>query len=434
MQYDKAFDHRLPNCRKTVQLELDNAAKIFSSTVSRKQRHIYKLSMKLKEPVDRKVLQSALNATVPRFPSIAARLRRGMFWYWLESVDQAPSVQPESPLQMHGMSKAELKQCCFRVLYGEYTVTVVFFHGICDGGGAMIFFKTLMAEYLEKKYQIQIPCVDGILNRKESPQLREIEDCYSKYAGPRAAKRSFTRAYRLSGTVEKDGSLHVIQMTLDITHILACAKAHDLSLTEFLAASMTMAILELQSERGNGRPVRPVLLAIPVNLRNIFVCSTLRNFSLSVTVGLDAHQGQWSFEQAGKRIHDQMTTLVTKTEMAACVAANVKIEHVTTFKWLPLFIKNLLLKGAYSFFGADSCCLSLSNMGKIIFPKEMSAFITDVSCCMDANPRSTNSSAVLSYGDKLYINFARSIRETELEQRFAAILASKGLKLCLEDQ
>ena len=40
--------------------------------------------------VDLDVLQSALNITVKRFPSIAARLRKGAFWYYLEE-----STSPE---------------------------------------------------------------------------------------------------------------------------------------------------------------------------------------------------------------------------------------------------------------------------------------------------------------------------------------------------
>ena len=40
------------------------------------------------------MLRTALDVTVRRFPSIAVRLRRGVFWYYLEQIPQAPEIQP----------------------------------------------------------------------------------------------------------------------------------------------------------------------------------------------------------------------------------------------------------------------------------------------------------------------------------------------------
>ena len=55
-------------------------------------RIIFRLSATLTEPVDTDVLRTALDVTVRRFPSIAVRLRRGVFWYYLEQIPQAPEI------------------------------------------------------------------------------------------------------------------------------------------------------------------------------------------------------------------------------------------------------------------------------------------------------------------------------------------------------
>ncbi len=185
-----------------------------------------------------------MHSTIHRFPSIAACLRRGVFWYWLESVEAAPSVDAESPYKMRG-SKTEFKKCCFRILYGGQGISAEFFHGICDGGGAMVFFKTLLAEYLEEKYPVRIPCVKGVLNRQESPRMEEIEDCYPKYAGSVGASRSFARSYRIPGTVEEDGKLHILHISMDVDNVRTHAKAYGLSLTEFLAAALAVSLMDL---------------------------------------------------------------------------------------------------------------------------------------------------------------------------------------------
>ena len=414
---------------RPLQFELDNAAKIFPSTIGKNQHHIYRMSMTLCEKVDKEVLQSALEVTIHRFPSIAARLRRGIFWYWLESVEHAPVVQPENEFLMKGMTERDLSKYCFRVIYGENTIIVEFFHAICDGSGAMVFLKSLIAEYLEQKYNKNIPCGVGVLNRMESPKLSEIEDCYSKYAGPKAAERTLSKAYRLAGTVEKDGMLHISQIKLDVDQARICAKKHGLTLTELFASALISSITDIQKNKLDKFRNKPILIAVSINLRKFFACLTLRNFSLSATVGIDPQQGKWSFDEIGKRVHHQLATLVTKKEMEAATAANVQIERVAAFRWMPLFLKNAMMKGAYSVCGINSCCLSLSNLGAIDLPDEMKPYVTDISCCMDANRRSTNSCAVLSYNGTLYINFCRSIKETRLEQGFCNVLKSLGLDI-----
>ena len=74
--------------KKLRWMRLDNAAKIYPAARRNNWSNVYRLSFTLKEEVDPAVLQRALDVTVKRFPSIAARLRRGLFWYYLEQVSE----------------------------------------------------------------------------------------------------------------------------------------------------------------------------------------------------------------------------------------------------------------------------------------------------------------------------------------------------------
>ena len=102
--------------KKLRWVRLDNAAKIYPAARRRNWSNVYRQSVTLKEDVDREVLQSALAVTVKRFPSIAARLRKGMFWYYLQQVETAPEIREEYSYPLVYMSNQEMQKCAFRVI------------------------------------------------------------------------------------------------------------------------------------------------------------------------------------------------------------------------------------------------------------------------------------------------------------------------------
>ena len=129
-------------------MPLDNAAKIYPAARSRKWSNVFRVSASLKEPIDRAVMQSSLDVTVRRFPGLATRLRRGLFWYYLQQLASAPKIREEHSYPLARMSAAETRRSALRVIVYENRVAVEFFHSLTDGNGAMVFLKTLLAEYL----------------------------------------------------------------------------------------------------------------------------------------------------------------------------------------------------------------------------------------------------------------------------------------------
>ena len=76
-------------------VRLDNAAKIYPASRNSEWSSIYRISVTLKEDIDVPLLKSALEVTIKRFPTIAARLRRGLFWYYLQQIPSAPELSRE---------------------------------------------------------------------------------------------------------------------------------------------------------------------------------------------------------------------------------------------------------------------------------------------------------------------------------------------------
>jgi len=66
--------------------KLDNASKIFPATCSYKEPKVFRIACELFEPVDRDILQKALDVTIEKFPYINRYLGVGFFGFTLKPV------------------------------------------------------------------------------------------------------------------------------------------------------------------------------------------------------------------------------------------------------------------------------------------------------------------------------------------------------------
>ena len=228
---------------------LDNAAKMYPASKRRNWISIFRVSVSFTEEIDRDILKDAITGTIPRFPSIAARLRRGMFWYYLEECKTAPPIHDEGPYPFLEISYEEMKNCCFRVVVYENRLALEFFHVVTDGNGAMIFLKTIAANYISLKYGILVPAQEGVLDITEPVKESEIEDSFVRFKGKVANKVKGPNAFHVSGTKETDDYATVTRGVVAVEDILAVAKKYNVSLTVFLAAVMIEALMEIQNEK-----------------------------------------------------------------------------------------------------------------------------------------------------------------------------------------
>ena len=97
-EINRFMTQNLSPARSLRWMRLDNAAKIYPAAKRRNWNNFFRISATLTESIDRAVLAAALDVTVRRFPSIAVRLRRGVFWYYLEEIPHTPPIQDEKEL------------------------------------------------------------------------------------------------------------------------------------------------------------------------------------------------------------------------------------------------------------------------------------------------------------------------------------------------
>ena len=430
---NRFMDKVLSPARSLRWMKLDNAAKIYPAAKRRNWNNFFRISATLTEPVDVAVLRSALDVTARRFPSIAVRLRRGMFWYYLEQIPHSPAIQEEKSCPLAHVPFHEVRQCAFRVLVYHNRFAVEFFHALTDGTGGLTFFKTLLAEYLSQKYGLTIPAGDGVLGRLEEPDAEELEDSFLRYAGNVKASRKEATAWHLTGTPEKDGFKDLVTLMIPAPVLKECAKAHGVTVTELLCAAMMQAICQLQAEKVPQRRLRkPVKVLLPVNLRNLFPSKTLRNFASYITPEVDPRMGDYTFDEICAAVHHRMGLENNPQTMRAKFAANVASEQSPLLRVMPLFIKNLAMKAVFDTVGECKSCLCLSNLGVVRLPEVMAPYVARMDFIIGVQAKAPHNCGVLTWNDTVYINCIRSIREPELELHFYRVLHQLGLPVKVE--
>ena len=429
--FDKISDFikkHISRTKKLRWLALDNAAKIFPASMSRNWTNLFRLSATLGEEVDVATLKIALDVTVRRFPSIAVRVRRGLFWYYLEELPHAPEILEEKPYPLSRMPFDDISKCAFRVIAYEKRIAVEFFHALTDGNGGLVFLKTLVSEYLYQKHGVKVPFGNGVLDRLEKPNDHELEDSFLKYAGKTPASRSDTNAFRIQGKREVDGFRTNTSFIIDADTVKNEAKKRGVTVTAYLTAVLMCAAVRVQEKRVlNKKRYQPIKVCVPVNLRKIFPSRTLRNFVLYATPGIDPRLGEYGFDEICEIVQHQMKLQITDKNMAAMIATNVNSEKPLAMKLVPLFIKDVVMKMIFNAVGERKSCFSFSNLGAVNLPEEFERYVDRLDFVLGSQSSAPYNTSAITYKGKLVLNIIRNIAEPVLEYEIYHVLRELGI-------
>ena len=412
---------------------LDNAALIFPAIIRKNWNNVFRVSATLKEPVDPGALDRAIAELKPRFPTYFVRLRAGFFWYYLETIAEAPKAQQDYAYPLTHMTRRELKTCCVRFLYYENRIAVEVFHSVTDGTGGLVLLQNLVARYLSLKYGTEIPPEGNIVDPAASPKAEETRDCFLSCGAKKAISRAEDTAYRLRGTPETDRFRHIITGILPADILLEKAHGQGVTVTAYLAAVLAEAVAERQKAAGRtGKRARPVKITIPVNLRRTFGMNTLRNFTLAVNIGFDPRLGEYTHGQICALMGHLLAAETIPQRMAGRVAKNVDLQNILALRLIPLPVKRICMRTVYALSGENKGCLNLSNMGVVKVPEAMAPMVERFEFIIGVQYTYPNNCSVVTYGGKTYISMIRGIRETELERVFFSRLVELGVPVEVE--
>ena len=211
------------------------------------------------------------------------------------------------------------------------------------------------------------------------------------------------------------------------------AHQYKTTVTVLMSAVMMQALLNLQNEKNpSTAQQKRIKLLIPVNLRNLFPSKTMRNFARYVTPEIDPRLGEYTLSEICRVIEHKIGAEYTAKHMSTVIAKNVNDEKNLLLRLVPLPIKNAVMRAVFDSVGEKKSCLTLSNLGRIRVPDVMAEYIERFDFLLGSQATAPYNCGMLSYGDTLYINFIRDIKDAELERHFFEIIREMGLSVTVE--
>lgn len=418
--------------KKDVWYKLDLSAIVYPTLQRRDFSSVYRLSVVLKEEIDPRLLQQALDLTLPRFPTYKVAIRKGVFWRYLEPNNRpGPFVQPDIQNPCMPMHFRSNNRYLIRVYYFHNRISLEAHHSLGDGTGGMCLLQTLTATYLGLLGHRITPS-GFVLDINSRPDPEELEDAYMRYANAKVCPpRPAEKTYRIRGTKEPFYTLNIVDGIMSVSEVMAVAKKYGASITEYLNAVLLYALLQKQAQEFHLR-LYPVRIAMPVNLRRFFPSKTLRNFITMVYPSIDPRLGEYTFEEIITQVHHYMRYYINEKFLRGDITTNAATQRNPVIRLVPLFIKDFVVRTFYSRVQDKNSSAGLTNMGALKVPPEMKPFIDRFDIYMGQPFSSRTNCAIISYEDTLTINFASSICETDVERFFFRKLVQDGIHVTIE--
>ncbi len=410
---------------------LDNAGILFPGQNTSTWSNIFRVSIELTQEIEPEILAIALKNILPRFPGFDVRMRKGLFWYYLEkNPEENPEVKKDILNPCYRIKFKEDQRYLFRVYYLGKKISVDVFHAISDGYGATNFLSTLTAEYLKLKGE-KINCGGFVKNINESVPETELQDAFHKYAKS-TANHPITdkKVYHPKGTPVPKHFVNVTSGIMSAEKIKSLAKEKKVTVTEFFAA-MLMDI-HCQKQLRESRVQKEVSVQIPINLRNIYPSDTLRNFSVVLNVKVDPRLGEYTFDELLQQVSLQLRLEKDEKKLNAMISKHVKLEKMAVLKYLPLPVKNIAL-GVATLVGAEKTTSAyLSNLGPLTLPGEMEEHIEKFMFTPGPGIHTAARCGIATFKDKLVFTFANNLQESDIEREFFTRLVKMGVHVKIE--
>lgn len=397
--------------------KLDNAGKIFPPTSDKNDPKVFRFACELYEDVDKLVLQNALDKTLEEFPMFLSSLKKGLFWYYLETSSVVPKVLEEENYICDKMDKDLL----FRVTFYKKRINLEVYHALTDGTGAICFLKTLVANYLVKKHGIkeQVHIDTSSIYEKE---MDSFEKYYSKVKGTKLPKNP--KAYILKGRLYPEYRLKVIEGVVPTKEVIKLAKSYNTTVTVYLTSILIKSIGMTMTRKEKRKPV---IVTIPVNLRKYFKSDTARNFFNTITVQYKFNNDNDNLDNIIKEVSAQFSAKLTKENLDKQMNSLAVLENIFILRLVPVFIKDLVLKYFYKKSRKEQT-IALSNVGIVDLPDEIKDYVKlfDVFASTDCTQI-----CMCSYLDNMTLSFTSHFISPEIQKNFFTELSNNNVDVVI---
>ncbi len=410
--------------------KLDYSSDIYPMSETQTTMSIFRLSVEMRNYVDGENLCTALNDIMPRFPTFSVVLRRGFFRYYFEYNDSEPQVFPDDGVLMRNIDLQRNKHFLFRVQYYKKRISIDFFHGLCDGTGAVEFLKALIYRYLDECGE-ELPEPSGIKIVSEPVPKEELEDSISKYYegfdmfGGVVGKMAGKNCFGIKAKRFKSLGYGTIQGFINTNKLKALAHKKGVTITALIAG---IALYSISKTYVKDTDNVDLVAMIPINLRKMFPSQTVRNFTTLTKCYVNTGVTKLDLDEYIKICaRDIKEGTSNKDELLEKISVSALMATNKVLKYTPLFIKEFGTKIGKLGTKKTKQTLIISNVGILDFPDGMEQFVKRFAMHINPSKKVPVNIGVISYRDTTTICFTRNIINTELEREFFTTLVNEGV-------
>lgn len=407
--------------------KIDNVGIMYASITTYKNPNTYRISVKLKEKISEAELKEAVIKTLEIIPAFNVKLKRGLFWYYLEKNNLEPVVEQDNTYPCVRIDTYKNNNFLFKITYFEKRINIDVSHILSDGTGAINFLETLIKNYLTIKKEIngQKETFAEMLSKNEMSS-----DSFKRYCEfiEKKDDKKLEFAYKLKGIRLYENELNVIIGTVSVEELKKKAKEYNVNITSFILAIYVYSIYNENYKYH--RQNKPITICIPVNLRNYFESTSMNNFFIPVNIKVDFYKKIYTFEELIKIVDEEVKKEIEKENLARKFKSTVAYEVNLFARAVPLFIKNFIIKIGF-LIGDSVVSATLSNLGNIKVSEEIRPYIDKYDVMIYCNNSQPMKIALVSFEDKMSLAFSSCLTDVEIQKSFFTFLTKLGINVTI---
>ena len=404
--------------------KLDNAAKIIPSSAKGADTRVFRICCELKEEVKPEILQRAHDEIIDDFPMFRCVLKKGFFWYYLEDSVFRLEVTPDhlpacAPIYYPGRVNL-----LYRVSYFNNRINLEMFHVLADGTGGFIFLKRLTARYLELAHNVKTEKYEG----ETSSVTEKGDDAFDQYYMrqklgkqlKQLGKISVGKAHQIKGERDENLLPHLIEGTVSAGKIIALAKENSTTVGVYTTALYIKAVIGSMSLM---EKAKPVVVSVPVNLRQFFDSDTTRNFFGVINIVYYPKEYDGNLSSIIDSVKMQYEEQLKPDSVERIMNTYASFERHIAIKMVPIWIKDIVI----DFFNRRSksgVTTTLSNLGRIDMPESIAPYIDRFSAFMAAPSQQV---CISSFGDRMVFGEVSPYKTHDVMCNFFRELVSLGV-------
>ncbi len=402
--------------------KLDNAAIIVPCSAHGFDTRVFRLVCELTEQVQPELLQQALDETIDEFPHFNCALRKGLFWYYLDGLDETATVKEDNEPPLAPLYHPGMKNLLYRVTYHATRINLEMFHVLADGTGAFAFFRKMLTRYLALAHSVEVTDAASDISSSTEKTTDAFAQYYQKMKSSQLKEITTTKAYQLRGEMDDNQRNHLVEGIISARAFVDKAHEYHTTVGVLLTSIYIAAVIDGMTVQARKHPV---VVSVPVNLRQFFPSDTARNFFGVINIAYDAKDYDGSLESIIEKVRQSFGDQLTPEKVAATMNSYTKLVGNYLVKVVPLFLKEpgltYFLSKAHS-----GVTATMSNLEKIKMPEEIADYIDHFAAFMTAPAMQVT---IATYKDKLCIGSAGGYVNHDTMLRFYRRLTAMGLSV-----